>query len=79
VSAGASLAGGSARTGGAGGGRVRASRCCLPMRPVDPHVDRDLRRKLPDRTRSMLDDLQAALSYRDRRLETIAARHYERL
>lgn len=58
-------------------GVVVRSRCHLPARPFDPHTDRDLRRKLTDRERSILDDLADRLRFIDRRLETIAARHHE--
>jgi hypothetical protein len=72
--AGASGAGGvPTHVGGAGGRRSRARR----YRPYDPHTARDLRRKLTNSERHLLDDLYARLTYVQLRLQTIAARHHE--
>lgn len=55
--------------GGSGAGAGRARR--------DPHVDPCIRRKLTDRERRYLDDLFDHLERLDRRMQRVAARHWE--
>jgi hypothetical protein len=73
VSAGAAAAGAAPRQREAGGRRARV------YRHFDPHTALDLRRKLTPNECCQLLDLRDRLRYIEGRLETIAARHYERI